>query len=116
MSIASEDPMKFTNQMLLDEPYLRSKGVTDFEQCVAMAVARGGGGVFAAPSCCVVPTNNKCLPCLICVLLRREDGDVRCLWRVPRYQCVPGHEPPTLDQVKDQLMGAGDRSTATTRK
>lgn len=36
LGIASEDPNEFTNNMLLDEPYLRSKGVTDFSkyQCV----------------------------------------------------------------------------------
>ena len=61
LSIASEDPHTFTNQMLLDEPYLRSKGVTDFA----------------------------------------------------KYQCVPGHEPPTMEQIKAMVMGAGDKSTAS---
>ena len=34
--ILKENPANFTNNMLLDEPYLRSKGVNDFEkyQCV----------------------------------------------------------------------------------
>ena len=61
VSIASEDPSTFTGHMLLDEPYLRSKGVTDFD----------------------------------------------------KYQCVPGHEPPKLDEVAGMIMGAGDKSTAS---
>ena len=60
VSIASEDPSTFTGHMLLDEPYLRSKGVTDFD----------------------------------------------------KYQCVPGHEPPNINDVAALVMGAGDRSTA----
>ena len=46
--------------VLLDEPYLRSKGVTDFDQ----------------------------------------------------YQCVPGHEPPNINDVAKLIMGAGDQSVA----
>ena len=53
-----------SGHMLLDEPYLRSKGVTDFD----------------------------------------------------KYQCVPGHEPPKLDEVAGMIMGAGDKSTASKHK
>ena len=44
----------------LDEPYLRTKGVTDFS----------------------------------------------------KYQCVPGSEPPNINDVAKLVMGAGDKSTA----
>eukprot|EP00937_MAST-01D_sp_MAST-1D-sp2_P003634 g3634.t1 len=65
LAIAREDPREFTGNMLLDEPYLRSKGVQDFAQ----------------------------------------------------YQCVPGHEPPKLEEVATMLMGAGsDSIVSRTRK
>ena len=51
MSMVSETPEKFRGQQLLDELYLRSKGVKDFS----------------------------------------------------KYQCVPGAEPPTMEQLDAML-------------
>lgn len=64
MGICDEDPNSFSGNMLLDEPYLRTKGVTDFE----------------------------------------------------KYQCVPGFEPPSINEVGALIMGAGDKSTASGNK
>lgn len=52
MKILAEDPKTFTGNFLIDEQYLRKKGVKDFKQ----------------------------------------------------YQCVPGHEPPRLNDVKDSFV------------
>ena len=60
VEILKEDPKLFSGNMLLDEPYLRTKGVTDFS----------------------------------------------------RYQCLPGYEPPNINDVASLIMGAGDKSTA----
>jgi citronellol/citronellal dehydrogenase len=64
LRICAEDPNTFSGNMLLDEPFLRSRGVTDFEQ----------------------------------------------------YQCVPGHEPPNINDVAALILGAGDKSVASKKK
>lgn len=63
MGMVQEDPVAFTGNQVLDEPYLRSKGVTDFS----------------------------------------------------KYQCQPGFEPPSINDVGKYVAGAGDKSTAKKR-
>jgi len=96
MSILEESPHDVENsgRMLLDEPYLRSKGVDDFSKYVL----------------CLSPLSLSLTTYSSCTILISPKYQSHPASLTHRYQCVPGSEPPTLDQVAKLLMGAGDKA------
>ena len=79
--------------------------------------------VRACVRVCVCARVYVCV--FVCVYLCSYDGTMgphhsylrsKGVTDFTQYQCVPGHEPPTMDKIKDMVMGAGDKSTATAKK